>query len=653
MSSAQPSSRLSFGATPREVSSSSLAHQPPQSGESLDFYAHAKHKLGTMCVDDSSMLCSPPASRPTKRNKVGTPKVLSGGGGASSKTPASKTPRSLASTVKTDDDDDEEMPELRMPGLGGSPTAKDLFAARKVFAVDRKPLEPRPANVNPFAPTQGLTRCESIDPNSFDASSGSYGQPQNGGVLPSPMLMPPPLPDRKKKKTKITTTRKGLFFPPSAMMMSQGQGQGQGGRRRSSFDSSEDDDDDFGGRSDDSFSLSTTTIIGTTTTTARGGGRPAAEIGGRPAPDFGSAQGPPLCPPETRRRSRFQEDFEVVKLIGGGSFGTVHKVKSRLDGVCYAVKATKAQFKGKAHRERMLAEVFALAALAADHEGAEGSRHVVRYYQAWIDDERLFIQTELCDSSLERELSRGRFERTPKSLWAFLRQLLLALDLIHTKGLVHLDIKPGNIFVNHHNKHAQPGAPSSFSKGGQQHQQPLYKLGDFGLVTKADRQSDVVEGDSRYMSKELLDDFDDDFADDFDDPSSSSFKGASSSSGGHRRRRDLTKCDLFSLGATAYELVQAQPLPANGPLWHALRDGPPSLTFSDSKVPAALDAVVRDMMRPQPADRPTADDLLKRVPELQSPLQQLALTVGQLEKEVKLLNSPGLKRLARSQTWCG
>ena len=31
-----------------------------------------------------------------------------------------------------------------------------------------------------------------------------------------------------------------------------------------------------------------------------------------------------------------------------------------------------------------------------------------------------------------------------------------------------------------------------------------YKLGDFGLVSKLDNHSDVEEGDSRYMSMELL-----------------------------------------------------------------------------------------------------------------------------------------------------
>ena len=111
--------------------------------------------------------------------------------------------------------------------------------------------------------------------------------------------------------------------------------------------------------------------------------------------------------PEADVESRFLHDFEVTKVIGGGSFGTVHKVKSRLDGCFYAVKATNAQFKGQLHRDRTLKEVFALAALSARDTASDGLKHIVRYYQAWIEDERLFIQTELCDASLESRVARG------------------------------------------------------------------------------------------------------------------------------------------------------------------------------------------------------------------------------------------------------
>jgi hypothetical protein len=55
--------------------------------------------------------------------------------------------------------------------------------------------------------------------------------------------------------------------------------------------------------------------------------------------------------------SRFHSDFDVIGELGHGSFGTVYKVLSRLDGCMYAIKAAQRQAKGVADRDRMLKEV--------------------------------------------------------------------------------------------------------------------------------------------------------------------------------------------------------------------------------------------------------------------------------------------------------
>lgn len=77
-------------------------------------------------------------------------------------------------------------------------------------------------------------------------------------------------------------------------------------------------------------------------------------------------------------------------------------------------------------------------------------------------------------------MNRGSMSEQRK--WKLLREMLLALDFIHRHGMVHLDLKPENIFIKN----------------------DQFKLGDFGLVSKTTSHNDVEEGDSRYMSKELL-----------------------------------------------------------------------------------------------------------------------------------------------------
>jgi serine/threonine protein kinase len=166
-----------------------------------------------------------------------------------------------------------------------------------------------------------------------------------------------------------------------------------------------------------------------------------------------------------------------------------------------------------------------------------------------------------------------------------------------------------------------------------------FKLGDFGLVSKIAYHNDVEEGDSRYMSMELL-------------------------SGDHG---DLTKSDIFSLGISLYEVcLDGKPLPSDGDAWQALRSASMP-TLSNVHVPDEMQRIMRLMMNPSHAQRPTAIDLLKR-PQLLSDEQkalmaeknkvlQANLALIAQERKLRML-TPALparprKGLVRANTWNG
>jgi wee1-like protein kinase len=90
-------------------------------------------------------------------------------------------------------------------------------------------------------------------------------------------------------------------------------------------------------------------------------------------------------------------------------------------------------------------QVYALAALSDQADTA--TFHIVRYHQAWMEENRLYIQTELCTSTFAGEMKQGPL--SVKRRYKFLREICLALEFIHKNGMVHLDIKPENIFVSY------------------------------------------------------------------------------------------------------------------------------------------------------------------------------------------------------------
>lgn len=159
-----------------------------------------------------------------------------------------------------------------------------------------------------------------------------------------------------------------------------------------------------------------------------------------------------------------------------------------------------------------------------------------------------------------------------------------------------------------------------------------FKLGDFGLVSKITSHNDVEEGDSRYMSKELL-------------------------SGDHE---DLTKSDIFSLGATMYEICLGRPLPSDGPEWQAIRAGH---LLPLQGTPFEMELIIKEMMHPDPNKRPSASQLLTRKQLLSDEQKQLMaekskvleanLALALQTNKMKKLSPLPPKTLMRANTWNG
>lgn len=88
--------------------------------------------------------------------------------------------------------------------------------------------------------------------------------------------------------------------------------------------------------------------------------------------------------------TRYKREFHELNMIGTGEFGSVYRCINRLDGRVYAIKRSRHLARSNYAQRRAKNEVHANAVL-------NNHPNVVRYYSAWIEDDRMSIQQEYCN----------------------------------------------------------------------------------------------------------------------------------------------------------------------------------------------------------------------------------------------------------------
>jgi serine/threonine protein kinase len=128
------------------------------------------------------------------------------------------------------------------------------------------------------------------------------------------------------------------------------------------------------------------------------------------------------------------DESEDVKEIDEGAFGSVYQMQLR-DGQLKAVKVLEA---GATHSER-----FTKALNEATISRQMQHPNIVKTHEVWYDGIRIFIVMELLT-----QLSKPFFPHSSlKSKIGMIQELVSALMHIHSKGFLHIDIKPQNIGV--------------------------------------------------------------------------------------------------------------------------------------------------------------------------------------------------------------
>ena len=234
---------------------------------------------------------------------------------------------------------------------------------------------------------------------------------------------------------------------------------------------------------------------------------PAAQGGGddedtEPVPDLSFLQ-PSTKPGSIGRLGH----YEILEMLGQGAFGIVFKAFDEKLHRQVAIKAISPQLAATSPpRKRFLREARSVAAIR--HE------NVVQVYS--VEEQPLpYLVMEYVDGrTLQEKLDAGGPLEAPEILHLG-RQMANGLAAAHDKGLIHRDIKPGNILL-------EAGAEQKV------------KITDFGLARAADdatmTRTGTIAGTPMYMAPEQ----------------------ALGETLDHR-------ADLFSLGSVLYQMASGRP----------------------------------------------------------------------------------------------
>ena len=257
----------------------------------------------------------------------------------------------------------------------------------------------------------------------------------------------------------------------------------------------------------------------------------------------------------------------IEGVAGRGGFGIVYRATHiALDHVVALKLISTGRAEDETFRDRFKSE--SRIAVSIRHP------NVVAVHNAGEEDGLLFVTMDFIDGTDLRGLLNREARLPPDRTVALVGQIAAALDAAHERGLVHRDIKPGNVLVEQRN--------------GAEH---VY-LTDFGLSKQMDATSGVTAsgafvGTLDYVAPEQI-----------------------------RGDRLDARTDVYALGCVTFELLSGRvPFEQEdkiAKIYAHLQEEPPELIDAAPEVPAALSEVVwRAMAKDPEARQPSAGDFAR------------------------------------------
>ncbi|XP_054203904.1 serine/threonine-protein kinase Nek11 isoform X5 [Homo sapiens] len=281
--------------------------------------------------------------------------------------------------------------------------------------------------------------------------------------------------------------------------------------------------------------------------------------------------------------------YVLQQKLGSGSFGTVYLVSDKKAKRGEELKVLKEISVGELNpNETVQANLEAQLLSKLDHPA------IVKFHASFVEQDNFCIITEYCegrdlDDKIQEYKQAGKIFPENQIIEWFI-QLLLGVDYMHERRILHRDLKSKNVFLKNN----------------------LLKIGDFGVSRLLMGSCDLattLTGTPHYMSPEAL-----------------------------KHQGYDTKSDIWSLACILYEMCCMNHAFAGSNflsiVLKIVEGDTPSLP---ERYPKELNAIMESMLNKNPSLRPSAIEILK-IPYLDEQLQNLMCRYSEMTLEDKNLD---------------
>ncbi|RLV93076.1 Cell cycle serine/threonine-protein kinase CDC5/MSD2 [Spathaspora sp. JA1] len=267
-----------------------------------------------------------------------------------------------------------------------------------------------------------------------------------------------------------------------------------------------------------------------------------------------------LCKtPPSIVRTRNGRDYRRGNFLGEGGFARCFQMKDS-SGQIYAAKTVaKASIKNEKTKTKLLSEI-------KIHKSLKHS-NIVNFVDCFEDDVNVYILLEICPNQSLMELLKSRKRVSEPEVRFFMVQIVGAVKYLHSRRVIHRDLKLGNIFFD---------------------PEMNLKLGDFGLASvlpSNDSRKYTICGTPNYIAPEVL---------------------------GGKHTGHSFEVDIWAIGIMLYALLIGKP-PFQAKDVEIIYERIKKTEYyfpEDKPISASAKALIQDLLSLNPLKRPTIDEIL-------------------------------------------